>query len=112
MVGPFIFLDHMGPAAFAPGAGIDVRPHPHIGLATVTYLFEGELVALPSTASGTSGGTSCPVRASASSGRRPIGVNGALRQCPGRARSFRFREARSARCAAPRAPVRSSMLRR
>ncbi len=41
MVGPFIFLDHMGPAAFAPGAGIDVRPHPHIGLATVTYLFEG-----------------------------------------------------------------------
>jgi redox-sensitive bicupin YhaK (pirin superfamily) len=44
MVGPFIFLDHMGPAAFAPGAGIDVRPHPHIGLATVTYLFEGELV--------------------------------------------------------------------
>ncbi len=41
MVGPFIFFDHMGPADFAPGAGIDVRPHPHIGLATVTYLFEG-----------------------------------------------------------------------
>ncbi len=41
MVGPFIFLDHMGPADFAAGAGIDVRPHPHIGLATVTYLFEG-----------------------------------------------------------------------
>ncbi|TMH49185.1 MAG: pirin family protein, partial [Betaproteobacteria bacterium] len=40
MVGPFIFFDHMGPADFAPGAGIDVRPHPHIGLATVTYLFE------------------------------------------------------------------------
>ena len=44
MVGPFIFLDQMGPLAFAPGQGIDVRPHPHIGLATVTYLFEGELV--------------------------------------------------------------------
>jgi redox-sensitive bicupin YhaK (pirin superfamily) len=43
MVGPFIFLDHMGPAEFAPGQGIDVRPHPHIGLSTVTYLFEGEL---------------------------------------------------------------------
>lgn len=42
-VGSFIFLDHMGPARFAPGLGLDVRPHPHIGLATVTYLFEGEL---------------------------------------------------------------------
>jgi len=41
MVGPFIFFDHMGPARFEPGMGIDVRPHPHIGLATVTYLFEG-----------------------------------------------------------------------
>lgn len=44
MVGPFIFVDHMGPARFAAGRGIDVRPHPHIGLATVTYLFEGEFV--------------------------------------------------------------------
>jgi redox-sensitive bicupin YhaK (pirin superfamily) len=44
LVGPFIFFDHMGPVAFARGAGIDVRPHPHIGLATVTYLFEGELI--------------------------------------------------------------------
>jgi len=44
MVGPFIFFDHMGPARFAPGKGIDVRPHPHIGLATVTYLFEGAIV--------------------------------------------------------------------
>lgn len=43
MVGPFVFLDHMGPADFAPGEGIDVRPHPHIGLSTVTYLFDGEL---------------------------------------------------------------------
>ncbi|HXH03489.1 MAG TPA: pirin family protein [Candidatus Competibacteraceae bacterium] len=43
-VGPFVFLDHMGPLRFAPGQGVDVRPHPHIGLATVTYLFEGELV--------------------------------------------------------------------
>lgn len=44
MVGPIIFFDHMGPVQFAPGQGIDVRPHPHIGLATVTYLFEGEIV--------------------------------------------------------------------
>lgn len=43
MVGPFIFLDHMGPADFRPGEGINVRPHPHIGLSTVTYLFEGEI---------------------------------------------------------------------
>lgn len=42
-VGPFIFFDHMGPAEFPPGSGIDVRPHPHIGLATVTYLFEGRI---------------------------------------------------------------------
>jgi redox-sensitive bicupin YhaK (pirin superfamily) len=44
LVGPFIFFDHMGPARFAPGSGLDVRPHPHIGLATVTYLFEGAIV--------------------------------------------------------------------
>lgn len=44
LVGPFIFLDEMGPAAFAAGQGIDVRPHPHIGLATVTYLFDGEIM--------------------------------------------------------------------
>lgn len=44
MVGPFIFFDHMGPARMPVGEGIDVRPHPHIGLATVTYLFEGEIV--------------------------------------------------------------------
>ncbi len=43
-VGPFVFFDHLGPVDFSPGAGIDVRPHPHIGLATVTYLFEGEIV--------------------------------------------------------------------
>jgi redox-sensitive bicupin YhaK (pirin superfamily) len=43
-VGPFVFFDHMGPARFAPGTGIDVRPHPHIGLATLTYLFEGEIL--------------------------------------------------------------------
>jgi redox-sensitive bicupin YhaK (pirin superfamily) len=40
-VGPFIFFDYFGPVEFPPGKGIDVRPHPHIGLATVTYLFEG-----------------------------------------------------------------------
>lgn len=46
MVGPFTFFDHMGPADFAPGlpASVDVRPHPHIGLSTITYLFEGEIM--------------------------------------------------------------------
>ncbi len=44
MVGPFIFFDHLGPAVFPPGRGVDVRPHPHINLATVTYLFEGALL--------------------------------------------------------------------
>ena len=43
MVGPFIFLDHMGPVTFTAGQGIDVRPHPHVCLATVTYLFDGEI---------------------------------------------------------------------
>ncbi len=44
MVGPFVFFDRMGPAVFSGGAGLDVRPHPHIGLATVTYLFDGEIL--------------------------------------------------------------------
>ena len=44
LVGPFIFFDHMGPSRFPPGQGLDVRPHPHIGLATVTYLFDGEIM--------------------------------------------------------------------
>ena len=44
MVGPFIFFDHFGPVDFSPGQGVDVRPHPHIGLATVTYLFEGSMM--------------------------------------------------------------------
>jgi len=44
MVGPWIFFDHMGPAGFTAGQGINVRPHPHINLATVTYLFEGEIL--------------------------------------------------------------------
>jgi len=44
LVGPFVFWDHMGPVQFGPGHGVDVRPHPHINLATVTYLFEGEIV--------------------------------------------------------------------
>jgi redox-sensitive bicupin YhaK (pirin superfamily) len=44
MVGPFIFFDQMGPAEFLLGAGMDVRPHPHIGLSTVTYLFDGEIM--------------------------------------------------------------------
>src|SRR3954464_972624 len=46
MVGPFVFFDHMGPADFAAGLprSTDVRPHPHIGLSTVTYLFDGEIM--------------------------------------------------------------------
>lgn len=53
MVGPFIFFDHMGPVSFAPGIprSVDVRPHPHIGLSTITYLFEGEIVHRDSVAS-------------------------------------------------------------
>ncbi len=43
MVGPFIFFDQMGPEILRAGQGLDVAPHPHIGLATVTYLFDGEL---------------------------------------------------------------------
>src|ERR1700744_316380 len=43
MVGPFIFFDQMGPGEFLTGKGLDVRPHPHIGLATVTYLFDGTI---------------------------------------------------------------------
>lgn len=43
-IGPFIFFDHMGPASFSPGSGVNVRSHPHIGLATITYLFEGEIL--------------------------------------------------------------------
>lgn len=43
-VGPFLFFDHMGPATLPPGEGMDVRPHLHIGLATVTYLFDGEIL--------------------------------------------------------------------
>ncbi len=43
-VGPFVFFDHLGPAWFPAGEGMDVRPHPHIGLATITYLFEGEIL--------------------------------------------------------------------
>ena len=43
-VGPFVFFDHMGPATLSGERALDVRPHPHIGLATVTYLFEGEIL--------------------------------------------------------------------
>ncbi|MGE5523275.1 MAG: pirin family protein [Rhodospirillaceae bacterium] len=56
MVGPFIFFDHFGPAVFQSGQGIDVRPHPHIGLSTVTYLFDGEIVHRDSL------GTAVPIR--------------------------------------------------
>ena len=44
LVGPFVFLDHMGPAEFQAGDGLNVRPHPHIGLATITYLTEGSIL--------------------------------------------------------------------
>src|ERR1700726_2372029 len=56
MVGPFVFFDHFGPAVFRSGTGIDVRPHPHIGLATLTYLFDGEIVHRDSL------GTAIPIR--------------------------------------------------
>ena len=56
MVGPFIFFDQMGPAEFLIGEGIDVRPHPHIGLSTVTYLFDGEILHRDSL------GTEIPIR--------------------------------------------------
>ncbi len=56
MVGPFIFFDHFGPAVFQAGKGLDVRPHPHIGLATVTYLLDGEIVHRDSL------GTAMPIR--------------------------------------------------
>jgi len=59
MVGPFVFFDQMGPAVLAKGQGLDVRPHPHIGLATVTYLFEGEILHRDSL------GTVQPIRAGA-----------------------------------------------
>src|SRR5690242_9139250 len=58
-VGPFTFFDHFGPVDLAPGAGMNVRPHPHIGLATVTYLFEGEILHRDSL------GTVQPIRAGA-----------------------------------------------
>jgi hypothetical protein len=44
MIGPFIFFDQMGPGEFLTGQGLDIRPHPHIGLATVTYLFDGSIL--------------------------------------------------------------------
>ena len=56
MVGPFIFFDQMGPAEFLIGHGVDVRPHPHIGISTVTNLFEGEVWHRDSV------GTSAPIR--------------------------------------------------
>jgi hypothetical protein len=56
MVGPFIFFDHFGPAEFRSGKGLDVCPHPHIGLATVTYLFDGEIMHRDSL------GTAVPIR--------------------------------------------------
>ncbi|GJD51194.1 hypothetical protein OPKNFCMD_3946 [Methylobacterium crusticola] len=56
MVGPFIFFDQMGPAEFLLGQGMDVRPHPHIGLSTVTYLFDGEIMHRDSL------GTDLPIR--------------------------------------------------
>src|SRR5512146_2079311 len=58
MVGPFVFFDHMGPADFPKGIdrNVDVRPHPHIGLSTVTYLFDGEIMHRDSL------GTELPIR--------------------------------------------------
>src|SRR5712672_742724 len=55
-VGPFVFFDQMGPTLLPAGTGLDVRPHPHIGLATVTYLFDGEILHRDSL------GTAIPIR--------------------------------------------------
>src|SRR5437016_12107869 len=55
-VGPFVFFDQMGPTVLPAGTGLDVRPHPHIGLATVTYLFDGEIMHRDSL------GTAIPIR--------------------------------------------------
>ncbi len=56
MVGPFVFFDQMGPSEFLLGQGMDVRPHPHISLSTVTYLFDGEIMHRDSL------GTELPIR--------------------------------------------------
>ena len=53
MVGPFVFVDQFGPAQLAPGQAMDVRPHPHINLATVTWLFEGAIDGIAAIASRT-----------------------------------------------------------
>ena len=70
MVGPFIFFDQMGPAEFLTGQGIDVRPHPHIGLATVTYLLKGHIHHRQPQAF-LSGPIACPVRRSAGTDNQP-----------------------------------------
>ena len=66
MVGPFVFFDHFGPTVFRSGNGLDVRPHPHIGLATVTYLFDGEIVHRDSL------GTAVPIRPGAVKDRKSV----------------------------------------
>src|SRR5471030_1830420 len=44
MIGPWIFFDHFGPTTMPPGQGVDIRPHPHINMATVTYIIEGQML--------------------------------------------------------------------
>ena len=58
-LGPFVFFDHAGPAEFPPGEGIAVRPHPHIGIATITYLFEGEIISGDRRKAGAYKGSGC-----------------------------------------------------
>ena len=66
MVGPFVFFDQMGPVTLPAVRGLDVRPHPHIGLATVTYLFDGEILHRDSL------GNAQPIRPGAVNWPRPV----------------------------------------
>src|SRR6266851_5271013 len=76
-VGPFVFFDQMGPTLLPAGTGLDVRPHPHIGLATVTYLFDGEILNRDSL------GTVQPIRPGAVNWRRR-GVGSSIPSAPRR----------------------------
>jgi redox-sensitive bicupin YhaK (pirin superfamily) len=82
MVGPFVLFDQMGPAVFDTGRGFDMGPHPHIGLAAVTYLIDGEIVHRDSL------GKVQALRPGASNRQRPIGANAVSPKCQGRANLF------------------------
>ena len=85
LVGPFVFFDHFGPAEFPPGEGIQVRPHTHIGLATVTYLKIEKLIHRDSL------GYTQPIQTSASSEPKKTGVRVAAARCRATPSSSRCR---------------------